>query len=112
LNDIISDRKVSVVRNGACIQISIFDVVVGDIVLLEAGEFVPCDGLFIKGNSNNIFFFFFILFTFLFSKDVGTDQASITGETKTVKKGESDPFLLGTSKVELFVCFFFLLWCD
>ncbi|KAI3451272.1 hypothetical protein Pfo_007937 [Paulownia fortunei] len=42
---------VVVVRNGRRQQISIFEIVVGDIVCLNIGDQVPADGLFIEGHS-------------------------------------------------------------
>lgn len=44
------------------------DVVVGDIALLEPGEIVPCDGIFISGHN------------------VKCDESGATGETDAIKK--------------------------
>ncbi|KAI8021895.1 putative calcium-transporting ATPase 13, plasma membrane-type [Camellia lanceoleosa] len=52
LSDESSDQmKVEVVRNGRKQPISIFEVVVGDIVCLNIGDQVPVDGLFLDGDS-------------------------------------------------------------
>ncbi len=40
----------SVHRDGKIIKIPISDIVVGDIIFLNAGEKVPCDGLILEGN--------------------------------------------------------------
>jgi Ca2+-transporting ATPase len=41
--------KVRIVRNGETHTMSIFDIVVGDIVLIFRGEKIPADGLFVPG---------------------------------------------------------------
>ncbi|KAL7170908.1 hypothetical protein ACSBR2_035714 [Camellia fascicularis] len=52
LSDESSDlMKVEVVRKGHRQPISIFEVVVGDIVCLKIGDQVPADGLFLDGHS-------------------------------------------------------------
>ena len=43
------DRRVRVVRNFHEKEISVFDVCVGDIFVLEAGEIVPVDGVLLDG---------------------------------------------------------------
>lgn len=42
---------VAVMRGGRRQEISIFDVVVGDVVLLNIGNQVPADGIFVEGHS-------------------------------------------------------------
>lgn len=44
-----SDRKVRVIRDGDEHIISVFDVVVGDVVKLLRGDQIPADGLYIPG---------------------------------------------------------------
>ncbi|GLT54179.1 hypothetical protein SLA2020_274010 [Shorea laevis] len=46
-----SDIRVQVVRDGRRQPISIFEVVVGDIVWLNIGDQIPADGLFLEGHS-------------------------------------------------------------
>jgi len=41
---------VLVVRDSREQEISIYDVVVGDVFVMKAGEVLPCDGLFLAGN--------------------------------------------------------------
>ena len=48
--------------------IHVHDVVVGDIVLLEPGEVIPCDGVFLSGYN------------------VRCDESSATGESDAIKK--------------------------
>ncbi len=45
-----NDRVVKVVRGGEQTQIPIFDIAAGDIVLLETGDIVCADGIFIEGH--------------------------------------------------------------
>lgn len=77
-----SDIRVEVVRGGRRQTISIFDVVVGDIVYLKIGDQVPADGLFLEGHSLKV------------------DESSMTGESEHVHvNGNTNPFLLSGTKV-------------
>jgi calcium-translocating P-type ATPase len=67
LLDEASRIQVKVFRNGKSEQISIDDLVKGDIVLLQPGDKVPADGVLIAGT-------------------VQIDQASLTGESDQVEK--------------------------
>lgn len=61
---------------------SVFDIVVGDIVKLEAGDKVPCDGVFVSGDETEC------------------NESSLTGEPDDLKKNtQRDPFLLSGCKV-------------
>jgi len=63
-------------------MISVFDVVVGDILLLEPGDIVSADGVFLEGHN------------------LKCDESNATGESDAVKKGPGqDPFLLSGTKV-------------
>jgi len=82
-----NDRQVVVVRSGSTMHISVFDVVVGDVVVLAAGDVIPADGVLIEG------------------QQLQCDESSATGESNTIRKGNpaegQDPFLLsGTQVVE------------
>ena len=68
LNEKREERSVKVVRDGREQLINVHDVVVGDIVLLEPGEVIPCDGVFISGHN------------------VRCDESSATGESDAIKK--------------------------
>ena len=48
--------------------INVKDIVIGDIVLLESGEIVPCDGIFLSGHN------------------VKCDESNTTGELDTMEK--------------------------
>jgi len=75
------DRKIKVIRNGKKSTISTFDVVVGDLVTLEAGDYIPADMLYLKG------------------QDVTVDESSMTGEPDAVPKSEHDPYFLSNCMV-------------
>ncbi|KAG0941813.1 hypothetical protein G6F57_007328 [Rhizopus arrhizus] len=84
LNSKKEDREVKVLRSGREQQISVYDVNVGDILMLEPGDIIPVDGLFLKGHN------------------LACDESSATGESDTMKKnveGKGDCFILSGSKV-------------
>lgn len=56
-----------VVRNGKECKLSISDIVVGDIIILGAGESVPCDGRIVSG-------------------EITVDQSAVNGESAEVRK--------------------------
>ena len=68
LNDKKEERGVIVIRSGDERVIDVKDLLVGDIALLEPGEIVPCDGVFISGHN------------------VRCDESGATGESDTIKK--------------------------
>ncbi|KAF8606411.1 calcium-translocating P-type ATPase [Ceratobasidium sp. AG-I] len=68
LNDKKEDRGVKVIRDGNEQIINIKDVLVGDIALLEPGEIIPCDGVFLRGHN------------------VRCDESGATGESDAIKK--------------------------
>ncbi|KAF7804062.1 putative calcium-transporting ATPase 11, plasma membrane-type [Senna tora] len=73
---------VHVTRNGKRQKISIYDLVVGDIVHLSTGDQVPADGIFIWGYNLLI------------------DESSLSGESEPVHVNEEKPFLLSGTKVQ------------
>ncbi|KAL8095357.1 putative calcium-transporting ATPase 11, plasma membrane-type [Apium graveolens] len=73
---------VHVTRDGTRKKVSIFDLVVGDVVHLSIGDQVPADGLFISGYSLLI------------------DESSLSGESEPVNVNEKNPFLLAGTKVQ------------
>ena len=60
--------KASALRDGSSKEIPVEEIVPGDIVILNAGDIVPCDGLIQE------------------SKDLFVDEAMLTGETFPVEK--------------------------
>ncbi|XP_031286840.1 putative calcium-transporting ATPase 13, plasma membrane-type [Pistacia vera] len=82
LSKVSNNIRIEVVRNGRRQQISIFDIVVGDIKCLKIGDQVPADGLFLDGHSLLL------------------DESSMTGESDHVEVNSSrNPFLFSGTKV-------------
>ncbi|EOY05827.1 Autoinhibited calcium ATPase [Theobroma cacao] len=82
LSKVSNNIQIDVVRGGRRQQISIFDIVVGDIVCLKIGDQVPADGLFLDGHSLQV------------------DESSMTGESDHVEVNRSqNPFLYSGTKV-------------
>jgi P-type Ca2+ transporter type 2C len=90
LNAVKDDVNIVVKRDGKAISVRVKDLVVGDLVELNAGDKIPADGLLVDGS------------------DVTCNESSLTGEPEDIKKGHnghndggetaSDLFLLsGTS---------------
>lgn len=67
----VSKIKVKVYRNKNLEEIIINDIVVGDIVKLTTGDSIPADGILISGN-------------------ITCNEASLTGESKDIKKNTTD----------------------
>ncbi|KAJ3335189.1 hypothetical protein HDU93_006221, partial [Gonapodya sp. JEL0774] len=95
LSDKKDERQIKVIRGGETVLISVFDLVVGDICLLEPGDVPPADGVLIQGDQ------------------IRCDESAATGESDAVRKDvvlgpalnaqggakKVDPFLLSGSKV-------------
>lgn len=72
LNQKHNDRTVKVIRSGKSVEVSVFDIMVGDVMHLFAGDLVPVDGIFISGHA------------------VKCDESSATGESDLLKKTAAD----------------------
>lgn len=72
LNKKKSDRNVRVRRSGKTQEMSIFDILVGDVVLLEAGDMIPVDGILIEGYN------------------IKCDESQTTGESDLLRKKPAD----------------------
>ena len=75
-----------VVRDGHEQTVSVFDVVVGDLFIVKAGELLPCDGLLLRGSG------------------LKCDESAMTGESLEVSKsvggeGHSGPYLTAGAQV-------------
>lgn len=97
LNTKKDDRLIKVIRSGKTREISVHDVLVGDVVQLEPGDMVPVDGILIEGFN------------------VKCDESSATGESDLLRKTggddvwraieehkelkKMDPFILSGAKV-------------
>ncbi|KAK4100093.1 calcium-translocating P-type ATPase [Parathielavia hyrcaniae] len=91
------DRCGTVVRAGRAERVSVHDVLVGDVMVLEQGDVIPVDGVLIEGHN------------------LSCDEASSTGESDVVRKVPAeavsealarcaetvkmDPFLLSGARV-------------
>ncbi|XP_057498810.1 putative calcium-transporting ATPase 11, plasma membrane-type isoform X2 [Actinidia eriantha] len=73
---------VQVTRDGTRQKVSIYDLVVGDIVHLSIGDQVPADGLFVSGYSLSV------------------DESSLSGESEPVNINKESPFLLSGTKIQ------------
>uniref|UniRef100_M1DT14 Calcium-transporting ATPase n=1 Tax=Solanum tuberosum TaxID=4113 RepID=M1DT14_SOLTU len=74
--------QVEAVRKGRRQQISIFEIVVGDVICLKIGDQVPADGILVQGHSLQV------------------DESSMTGESDHVEINISqNPFLISGTKV-------------
>lgn len=93
-------RNVKVIRSGKSQEISVYDIMVGDLVHLYPGDLVPVDGIFVQGHG------------------VKCDESSATGESDLLRKTPAaevfealkkldrddieklDPFIISGSKVQ------------
>ncbi|XP_067624865.1 plasma membrane calcium-transporting ATPase 3-like [Eurosta solidaginis] len=81
-NRIEGEHKFSVIRGGEVRQISVGEIVVGDIAQVKYGDLLPADGILIQSN------------------DLKVDESSLTGESDHVKKGiDVDPMVLSGTHV-------------
>lgn len=79
------DRTVKARRDGNEVEISVQEINVGDILLIEPGDIIPVDGVYLSGHN------------------MTCDESSATGESDAIKKGtpeeKRDPFILSGAKV-------------
>ncbi|KAJ6387881.1 hypothetical protein OIU77_026447 [Salix suchowensis] len=73
---------VQVTREGSRQKVSIFDLVVGDVVHLSIGDLVPADGILISGHSLSV------------------DESCLSGESEPVDINIKRPFLLSGTKIQ------------
>ncbi|CAA0829544.1 Calcium-transporting ATPase 9- plasma membrane-type [Striga hermonthica] len=81
LNEEKRNIKVEVIRGGRRDKISIYEIVVGDVIPLKIGDQVPADGILTSGHS------------------LAIDESSMTGESKIVHKDHKSPFFMSGCKV-------------
>ncbi|KAF4972420.1 hypothetical protein FSARC_987 [Fusarium sarcochroum] len=72
LNKKKQDRLVKAVRSGKTIELSVFDILAGDVVHLEPGDLVPVDGILIEGFN------------------VKCDESQATGESDIIRKRSAE----------------------
>ncbi|RPA96966.1 calcium-translocating P-type ATPase [Choiromyces venosus 120613-1] len=92
LNKKKEDRLVKVIRSGKSLQISVYDLLVGDVCHMEPGDLIPADGIFISGHN------------------VKADESSATGESDQMKKTAADEVMAkieandpGVHKLDCFI---------
>ena len=68
MNAIAQNRNIDTRRGGKIVSVNIYDLVVGDVIIINTGEVLPVDGVVLE------------------SSDLTADESSITGETKPIKK--------------------------
>ena len=71
------DVAVKLIRDGRPVSVASRDIVVGDLILLEAGDAIPADGWVTSAD------------------DLSFDESAFTGETEPVNKPEKDRLLKG-----------------
>ena len=97
LNKKKESRNVKVIRSGKSREISVYDILVGDVMHLEPGDMIPVDGIFIAGHN------------------LKCDESSATGESDLLRKfagdevfeameshqitSKMDPFIISGGKV-------------
>ncbi|KAL8031769.1 hypothetical protein ABFX02_13G049101 [Erythranthe guttata] len=81
LNEEKQNIKLEMIRGGRRNKVSIYEIVVGDVIPLKIGDQVPADGILISGHS------------------LAIDTSSMTGESKIVHKDHKSPFLMSGCKV-------------
>ncbi|KAI1387773.1 calcium-translocating P-type ATPase [Hypoxylon trugodes] len=66
------DRLVKVIRAGKTVEVSVYDLLAGDVVHLEPGDLIPVDGILIQGFN------------------VKCDESQATGESDIIRKRPGD----------------------
>ena len=51
LNEVASKKNVNVLRNGDEVNMSVYDMLVGDIQMVETGEILSVDGILLEGHN-------------------------------------------------------------
>ena len=75
-------KVVSVIRDGAVVEVNVEEVVVGDLVMIEYGDLMVADGLVVQAS------------------ELSMDESALTGESVLVKKTRlRDPLVLAGTKV-------------
>jgi len=66
------DRSVKAIRSGKTVEISVYDIMAGDVLHLEPGDLIPVDGVLIQGSN------------------VKCDESQATGESNVIQKRSAD----------------------
>lgn len=73
----LAPKTATVIRDGQEIEISINDVVIGDLIFVRPGQSIPVDGVIVEGSS-------------------AVDQSALTGESIPVEKKKGDKVIAAT----------------
>lgn len=86
LSKVNEESNIVVLRDGGAVKVSTTDIVIGDVLCVEAGDKIPCDGVIFKADGLQL------------------DESALTGEPEEVAKeclvddgeadDEADPFVL------------------
>lgn len=82
LNKVKEDRQIKTIRANKQYTVSIFNIQVGDVVVLDNGDTIPGDGLFLEGHNLRI------------------DTSNLNGEAVEARVDENNPFLLSGCLVQ------------
>jgi len=81
LNERTKDKPAKYIRDGEIVNGFASQIQVGDLVVLDQGDMVPCDGIFISGHTLTL------------------DESAMTGEPDALKKNEQKPFIISGTLV-------------
>ncbi len=87
LNEVAERKFVNVLRNGEILNVSVYDLLVGDIQEIETGEIISVDGLVVV------------------SHNINADESAMTGEPDGIRKivpgstQKGNSFLISGSKI-------------
>lgn len=87
LNEVAARKNINVTRGGHVINMSVYELLVGDLVQIETGEIISVDGIVVKANRLTL------------------NESAMTGENKDIIKTpfeiktNSSPFLISGTKV-------------
>jgi Ca2+-transporting ATPase len=81
LSQVADDKLIKVMRCGQQQQVSVYDLIVGDVVELGTGDEIPADGLVFASHNMKV------------------DESSMTGESDAIKKNDNEPFLISGTPV-------------
>ena len=76
------DIDVLVIRDGRIQHINVNEIVIGDIIQMDTGDKIPCDGVLLKCDMLEV------------------DESDLTGESNEIVKSlKNDPFVLSGCRV-------------
>jgi Ca2+-transporting ATPase len=99
LNKKKDDRTVKAIRSGKSQEISVHDIMVGDVLHLETGDVIPVDGIFIQGHGVKCDESSATGESDLLRKTPGADASAALLDLKEGKTEKLDPFIISGSKV-------------